>query len=158
LGRALHSARRYDEAIEQLRKTLDMDSNFAEAHFHLALAYEGKKSYDDAIREYEKYIELSGDKSMKAWVGRVYAESGRKQQALKVLAEVTGASKREPVSPFAMATLYSTLGDKDRAFEWLEKVYKERNYYVVFLNVDPALDSLRGDPRFSDLLRRIGLV
>jgi len=157
LGRALHSARRYDEAIEQLRKTLDMDSNFAEAHFHLAVAYEGKKSYDDAIREYEKYIELSEDKSMKAWVGRVYAESGRKQQALKVLAEVSGASKREPVSPFAMATLYTALGDKERAFEWLERVHSERNYYVVFLNSDPALDGLREDPRFSDLLRRIGL-
>ena len=157
LGRALHCARRYDEAIEQLRKTLDMDSNFAEAHFHLALAYEGKKSYDDAIREYEKYIELSGDKSMKAWVGRVYAESGRKQQALKVLAEVLELSRRAQPPLFAVATLYAALGDKDRAFEWLERVHAERNYYVVFLNSDPALDGLRGDPRFIDLLRRIGL-
>jgi len=157
LGRALHCARRYDEAIEQLRKTLDMDSNFAEAHFHLALAYEGKKSYDDAIREYEKYIELSGDKSMKAWVGRVYAESGRKQQALKVLAEVLELSRRAQPPLFAVATLYAALGDKDRAFEWLERVHAERNYYVVFLNADPALDNLRADPRFGDLLRRIGL-
>jgi serine/threonine-protein kinase len=157
LGRALHSARRYDEAIEQLRKTLDMDSNFAEAHFHLAFAYEGKKSYDDAIREYERYIELSGDKSMKAWVGRVYAEYGRKQQALKVLAEVLELSRREQPPLFAVATLYAALGDKDRAFEWLERVHAERNYYVVFLNSDPALDGLREDPRFSDLLRRIGL-
>jgi tetratricopeptide (TPR) repeat protein len=157
LGRALHSARRYDEAIEQLRKTLDMDSNFAEAHFHLAFAFEGKKSYDDAIREYEKYIELSGDKSMKAWVGRVYAESGRKQQAFKVLAEVLELSRSQQPPLFAVATLYAALGDKDRAFEWLERVHAERNYYVVFLNSDPALDGLREDPRFSDLLHRIGL-
>lgn len=158
LGRALHSARRYDEAIEQLRKTVDMDPSFAEAHFHLALAHEGKGAYEDAIREFEKSLELFGDKSMKAWVARVYAESGKKQQALKALAEVMALSRREQASPFAIATLYAVLGDKDRAFEWLEKLYTERNYYVVFLNVDPALDGLRDDPRFADLLRRIGLV
>jgi TolB-like protein/Flp pilus assembly protein TadD len=158
LGRALHSARRYDEAIEQLRKTLDMDTNFAEAHFHLGLAYEGKGAYDDAIRELERSVELFGDKTMKAWVGRVYALSGRKSEALKVLAEMTELSKHEHVAPYPMATLYASLGEKERAFEWLEKVYQERSYYVVFLNIDPVLDSLRSDPRFSDLLRRIGLV
>jgi tetratricopeptide (TPR) repeat protein len=126
LGRALRSAGRYDEAIEQLRKTVDMDPNFAEARFHFALAYEGKRAYDDAIRELENFIELSGDKSMKAWIGRVYAISGRKAQALTVLAEMTEMSKQEHVSPYAMATLYATLGNKDRAFEWLEKVYVAR--------------------------------
>ena len=95
---------------------------------------------------------------MKAWVGRVYALSGRKSEALKVLAEMTEMSKHEHVAPYPMATLYAALGEKDRAFEWLEKVYEERSYYVVFLNVDRALDDLREDPRFSDLLRRIGLV
>ena len=158
LGRALHSARRYDEAIEQLHKTLDMDPNFAEAHFHLGLAYEGKAAYDDAIRELERSVELFGDKTMKAWVGRVYALSGRKSEALKVLAEMTEMSKHEDVAPYPMATLYAALGEKERALEWLEKMYQERSYYVVFLNVDPALDSLRGDPRFTELLRRIGLV
>jgi tetratricopeptide (TPR) repeat protein len=157
LGRALHSAKRYDEAIEQLRKTLDMDQNFAEAHFHLGLAYEGKGSYDDAIRELTKASELFGDKSMLAWVGRVYAQSGKRTQALKILEEMIGLSKQQQVPPYAMASLYATLGEKDKAFEWLEKIYKERNYYVVFLNVDPALDSLRRDPRFIDLLGRIGL-
>jgi serine/threonine protein kinase/Tfp pilus assembly protein PilF len=158
LGRALHSARRYDEAIEQLRKTIDMDPNFAEARFHLALAYEGKRAYDDAIREFEKYIELSGEKPMKAWTARVYAESGNKSQALKVLAEMMEMSKPGQPSPYAIAALYAALGEKERAFEWLEKVYEQRSYHVVFLNADPALDGLRGDPRFTDLLRRIGLV
>lgn len=158
LGRALHSARRHDEAIEQLRKTIDMDRNFAEARFHLALAYEGKRAYEDAIREFEKYIELSGEKSMKAWIGRVYAESGKKNQALKVLAEMMEMSKPGQPSPYAIAALYAALGEKERAFEWLEKVYEQRSYHVVFLNADPALDGLREDPRFTDLLRRIGLV
>ncbi len=158
LGRALHSARRYDEAIEQLRKTIDMDPNFAEARFHLALAYEGKRAYEDAIREFEKYIELSGEKPMKAWTGRVYAESGKKNQALKALAEMMEMSKPGQPSPYAIAALYAALGEKERAFEWLEKVYEQRSYHVVFLNADPALDGLRGDPRFTDLLRRIGLV
>jgi TolB-like protein/Flp pilus assembly protein TadD len=157
LGRALHSAKRYDEAIEQLRKTLDMDPNFAEAHFHLGLAYEGKGSYDDATRELTKAAELFGDKSMLAWVGRAYALSGRRTEALKILEDMINLSKQQQVPPYPIASLYATLGEKDRAFEWLEKVYQERNYYVVFLNVDPALDSLRSDARFSDLLGRIGL-
>jgi len=158
LGRALHSARRYDEAIEQLRKTIDIDPNFAEARFHLALAYEGKRAYADAIREFDKFIELSGDKPMKAWTARVYAESGKKNQALKMLAEMTDVSNQEHPSAYAIAALYAALGEKARAFEWLEKVYEQRSYYVVFLNADPALDSLRADPRFAELLRRIGLV
>jgi eukaryotic-like serine/threonine-protein kinase len=158
LGRALQSAQRYDEAIDRLRKTIDMDPNFAEARFQLALAYEGKRAYNDAIREFEKFIELSGDKSMKAWVGREYAISGLRTQALKIGDEMMDMSKREQVSPYAIATLYATLGDKERAFELLERVYQERSYYVVFLNVDPALDSLRSDPRFANLLQRVGLT
>jgi len=158
LGRALQSAQSYDEAIDQLHKTIDMDPNFAEARFQLALAYEGKRAYNDAIREFEKFIELSGDKSMKAWVGREYAISGLRTQALKIGDEMMDMSKREQVSPYAIATLYATLGDKDRAFELLERVYQERSYYVVFLNVDPALDSLRSDPRFANLLQRVGLT
>lgn len=137
---------------------MDLDPNFAEAHFHLGLAYEGRGLYDEAIRELEKAVELFGDKTMRAWVGRVYAESGRKKQAVKVLAEMTEISKHEHVAPYPMATLYAALGEKGRAFEWLEKVYQERSYYVVFLNVDPALDGLREDPRFAELLRRIGLA
>ena len=158
LGRALHSARRYDEAIEQLRKTIDMDPNFAEARFHLAMAYEGKRAYEDAVREFEKFVELSGEKPMRAWIARVYAEWGKKTQAQRMLAEMTDMSKPGQPSPYAMAALYAALGEKDRAFEWLEKVYQQRSYYVVFLNADPALDGLREDPRFTDLLRRIGLV
>jgi tetratricopeptide (TPR) repeat protein len=123
----------------------------------LGLAYEGKGNYEDAIRELTKAAELFGDKSMMAWVGRVYARSGRQEQAVKVLNDMIELSKQQQVSPYAIAALYATVGDKDRAFEWLEKVYRERNYYVVFLNVDPALDSLRSDPRFIDLIRRIGL-
>lgn len=157
LGRALHSARRYDEAIEHLRKTIDLDPTFAEAHFHLGLAYEGKGMYDGAAGEFEKAAELFGDKSMKAWVGRVYALSGRRSQALRVLGEAAETSKHEHISPYPLAAIYAALGAKDKAFEWLEKVYQERSSYVVFINVDPVLDGLRDDPRFADLLRRIGL-
>jgi len=67
-------------------------------------------------------------------------------------------SKPGQPSPYAIAALYAALGEKERAFEWLEKVYEQRSYHVVFLNADPALDGLREDPRFTDLLRRIGLV
>ena len=157
LGRALHSARRYDEAIEQLRKTVDMDPNFAEAHFHLGLAYEGVGKYDDATSELQKAVALFGDKTLNAWVGRVYARSGNKPQGLKVLADVIEMSKREHVPPYAVASLYAALGEKERALEWLERTVQERSYYVVFINVDPVLDDLRSDPRFAELVARIGL-
>ena len=157
LGRALNSAGQHDAAIEQLRKTLDLDANFAEAHFQLALAYEGKGSYGEAIREFEKFRELSGDQSAKAWIARVHAESGNKELARKQLDEVFAAAKPGEPAPYTIATIYAALGDKDRAFEWLEKVIEQRSYYVVFLNSDYALRGLRDDPRFLGLLGRIGL-
>jgi serine/threonine-protein kinase len=157
LGRALHCAGQHDRAIEQLRKTLELDPNFAEAHFQLGLAYEGRGSYDEAIQAFERFKELSGDESAKAWVARVYAESGKRSQAIKILGELTAKSKSGEPSPYPIATIYAALGDKDRAFEWLGKVYEQRSYYVVFLNSDPGLANLRGDQRFTELLRKIGL-
>ena len=158
LGRALHCGGQHDRAIEQLRKTLELDPNFAEAHFQLAMAYEGKGSFDDAIKEFEKFKELSGDESARAWIARVYAESGKRNQAIKMVSELTGKSRSAEASPYPIATIYAALGDKDRAFEWLEKVYEQRSYYVVFLNSDRALEGLQNDPRFAELLRRIGLA
>lgn len=158
MGRVLFGARQYDQAVEQLKKTLDMDPNFAEAHFQIGMAYEQKRMYEEAIREFERSVELFDDRAMMAWVARAYAVSGRRADAERVLMELMEISKQKYVSPYPLATVYAALGDKDRAFEWLEKVYQERSYYVVWLNIDPIFDSLRSDARFQDLLRRIGLT
>jgi serine/threonine-protein kinase len=158
MGRVLFGARRYDQAIEQLKKTLDLDPNFAEAHFQIGMAYERKRMYEEAVREFQKSVELFNDPAMMAWVARAYAASGRRADAEQLLAELTEMSGQKYVSPYPLATVYAALGDKDRAFEWLEKVYRERSYYVVWLNIDPIFDDIRPDSRFQDLLRRIGLA
>ena len=155
LGRVLYGARQYDRAVEQLKKTIDMDSNFAEAHFQIAMVYEQKRMYAEALAEYQKAIELYQDPTMTAWPARIYALTGRRTDAERVLAQLKELSKQKYVSPYPLATVYVALGEKDKAFEYLEKVYDERSYYVVFLNIDSALDGLRTDARFQDLLRRI---
>ncbi len=158
LGRVLYGARQYDRAIEQLKKTIDMDSNFAEAHFQIAMVYEQKRMYAEALAEYQKAIELYQDPTMIAWSGRIYALTGRRTDAERVLAQLNELSKQKYISPYPLATVYAALGEKDKVFEYLEKVYDERSYYVVFLNIDSIFDGLRSDARFQDLLRRIRIA
>ncbi len=158
MGRIYLNGRRYDEAIEQLRKTLDEEPDFAEAHFQLALAFEGKRMYEDAVREFQKYIELSGDRTMTAWVGRAYAVWGKRSEAERYLQEAIKSASGQTVSSYPIAAIYAAMGDKERALEWLEHVYADRSYYVIHLKTDPVFDSLRSDPRFQDLMRRIGFT
>jgi serine/threonine-protein kinase len=158
LGRVLHNARRYDQAIEQLRKTIDMEESFGEAHFQLALAYEGRRMYPEALQEFERSRTLFQDPLMIAWVGRVHAVSGRRREAEAVLDQMIEEAGKQYVSPYLIAMIYAGLGEKDRAYEWLERMYEERSYYVTWLKVDPVFDPLRAEPRFQDLLRRIGLA
>jgi serine/threonine-protein kinase len=158
LGRAYYSARNYDRALDQYRKTLDMEPNFAEARFQLALTYEGKRMYEEAAVEYEKSANLFDDKTMMAWVARAHALAGRRDEAEHFLKELDAMSRERYVSPYFNAMIYAALGDKDRAMEGLERVYQDRSYYVVWLKIDTVFDSMRDDPRFQELLRKIGLV
>ena len=90
-------------------------------------------------------------------MGHAYAMAGKRGEALKMLEELKQLSNRRYVPPSGMATVYVGLGEKDQAFEWLEKAYEERDRWLVFLKVDASLDPLRSDPRFQDLLRRMNL-
>jgi serine/threonine-protein kinase len=157
LGRMYCGARRYDEAIDQLKTTLEIEPNFAEAHFQLALAYEGKRKYEKAAAAFQKAAELFPDATMRGWVAREKALAGKPEEARKILAELQGLSKQQYVSPYMIAIIYAALGDREQAFEWLERVYEDRSYYVVWLKVDPIWDTSLADPRFQDLLRRVGL-
>ena len=157
-GRLLYNARRNDEAIAQLRKTLEMDPKFPEAHFQLALAYEAKRMYGEALREFELARELFKDPTMIGWSGRVYALMGNRDQALRVAEGLKQTAKERYVSPYMLAIIYTALGDKEQAYEWLDRVYDERSYYVTWLKVDPVFDSLRADPRFIDFMRKVGLA
>jgi eukaryotic-like serine/threonine-protein kinase len=157
LGFHYFNALQYDQAIAQLQKTLEMNRNSGEAHGILGLVYEQTGRFDDAIAELQKSKELGGIDN-RGNIGHVYAISGKSGEAQKLLDQLQEESKHKDVSPYNIATIYEGLGEKDQAFAWLEKAYAERDSNITNLKVDPEFDSLHSDPRFTDLLRRIGLA
>jgi tetratricopeptide (TPR) repeat protein len=151
-------AHQYDLAIEQLRKTIEMDPNYGMAHWYLGLAYEQSPMYAQAGAEIRTAKDLlKNNVGVEAGIGRVDALSGKRAEAQKVIDELKDMSKQIYVSSYHVASIYASLGDKERAFEWLENAYKERSDSLVYLKVDPKVDSLRSDLRFTNLVRRVGL-
>ena len=158
LGTRLHDAGRYDEAIEQIRKVIEMDPNFAPAHMFFGITYVEKRLYRYAIAEFQKALDLSGrSPAMLGYLGHAYALSGNGNKAQQVLAELRDLATRRYVAPIETAGIYAGLGDKQRALEWLEKSLEDRSRVLIFLKVEDRFDSLRDDPRFANLLRRMGL-
>jgi len=156
LGRALYYARRYDEAIEQYRKIIQLYPSSADAHLNLALTYAEKSVLESAIRELRTWANLSGDEPQ-ALLGYTYAAAGRRDEALRILGELEERAKTVRVSPVSMAVIHARLGNHDRAFALLEQAVQQRSPFVLFLKVHPRLDPLRSDPRFTQLLRQVGL-
>jgi serine/threonine-protein kinase len=150
----LYNARRYDEAIEQFKRTLELDPNFFLARLGLGETYAQMGRYDESLAELNKAAELSRDNALAA-LGYVYAVSGRRSEARRVLAELQELPRPRYVSPVDVATIYAGLGDKDQAFAWLEKAHRERSAKLLMLNAEPKFDALRSDSRFDDLLGRI---
>jgi len=151
-------AHQYDSAIEQFQKTLEMDPNYGLTHWYLGLTYEQKARYADGLAEFRRARELLRDNvTIEADMGHLYAVSGKKAEALKVIDDLKELSRRRFISSYHIGLIYAGLGAKDLAFQWLDNAYKERSDLLVYLNRDPRLDSLRSDPRFADLLRRVGL-
>jgi len=157
LGRTLFVARRYDEAIEQARKTLELESNFIKAHRQLGLSYEQKGMYPEAIAEFQKIGEISGGEGGVMALGHAYAVAGRRNDAMKVLDDLSERAKHQYVAAFSFAMIYTGLGEKDKAFEWLEKSFVEHDSNLIDLKIDPRFDTLRSDPRFTALLSRMKL-
>jgi len=146
-------AHSYDQAIEQSRKTIDMDPNFAVAHYELGQALVQKHMYKEAIAELQKAIELSGGSTTcTSNLAFAYAASGRRKEAVKILSDLKNRSKQNASE---IALMYVGLDEKDQAMTWLEKAYEQRFNPSILLR--PAFDPLRSDPRFQNLVRRIGL-
>jgi tetratricopeptide (TPR) repeat protein len=159
VGFVHYYARRYDQANEQLQKMQELDPNFWPAHWFLGWSYLAQRRYEEAIGEFEQAKALSGESTgMKIELAHAYAVSGRRGEAQKIVGELMERSKQSYVSPYGIATIYVGLGEKDQAFIWLQKAYQERTWDLVYLKVDPKLDSLRADPRLTDLLRQLGLT
>ena len=158
VGEVLLYARRYDEAIEALNHAIGMDANRANAHYDLAQAYERKGMDGEAVEEYLRNEVLDGESQETiAALKAGYAASGLRGFWLKKLEVARERSKRSYTLSIIPARLYARLGDRDRAFDWLEKSYAEHLPTLVDLKVDPMFDDLRSDPRYIDLLRRVGL-
>ena len=159
VGWVFYSEGQYDKAIEAYGKVLELHPDFDVAHFRLAEAYSQKGMNDEAVAEFERALTLSGHSAIRlASLGHAYAVSGRTVEALRILKELKELSTREYLSPYYLALISAGLDETDKAFEWLEKAYDERSAVMVFLKVDRRLDKLRSDPRFTDLLRRVGFV
>jgi len=156
VGTTYYWGGQYERAIEEQRKALELDPDFFLAHVYLGFAYLRKTLSEDAIREFEIAGRLAPDEpDAIALRGYAFGVEGRGSEAGKALAQLAELSKRRYVSAFPIAWVYVGLGNKDRAFEWLEKAYGERACRLVYLNVEKAFDPLRSDPRFVDLLRRM---
>lgn len=153
---AYSGARQYDNALEQCRKTLELDPTFVAARAHLAALLARLGRSDEAIAEAQKFYTFTGaDVRGKSALGRVYSIAGRAEEARKIAQELESQAKPANLAS-ALPYIYATLGDRDRAFYWLEEAYLARVSELVFIGQSPECDGLRADPRFVDLLRRIG--
>jgi TolB-like protein/Tfp pilus assembly protein PilF len=151
-------ARQYDRALDQLTKTLELDPNYGLAHWYRGLAYQQKGMYTEALRELAKARNLlKHTPIVEADIGHLHAVSGSKTEAESVIAWLKKESARRYVNPFAIALIYVGLGRNDQGFEWLDTAFRERSDMLVYLRVDPRLDSIRPDPRFALLVGRVGV-
>ncbi len=158
LGWAYLMARQYDQAIQRCRVTLELDPDFVQAHRVLSLADLYRGQYDEAISGLQRGVQSAmGDPVPLALLARAYALSGKAAEARHLLSTLEELSKQRYVSPADIGVLHGDLGEKDEAFQWLEKAYEERSNFLINLKVDPVFDSLRSDPRFAALLARMGL-
>ncbi len=158
LGWARFYQGQYDEAIAEYRKAMDLDPNFPWARFYLGQAYEQKRMYPEAIEELKKAVDLSSNSTgFLAALGHAYGESGMRDEAEKILRRLVDHSKRHYVSPYSIALVHAGLGNTDQAFASLQKAIEARSTRLVRLNVEPRFEKLRYDPRFTELVQRVGL-
>jgi DNA-binding winged helix-turn-helix (wHTH) protein/Tfp pilus assembly protein PilF len=150
--------RQYDRAIEQYQKALEMDPQFPPARYWIGRAYTQKGDYSEAIENLQPTV--AANPRFRAYItplAYAYAVSGQRSEAVKLLDELLEQAKQRSVSAYYIALIYAGLCEKDLAFAWLEKAYKENADGIIFLKVEPGFDDLRSDPRFHDLLRRMRL-
>jgi len=156
LGYRYYYARKTAQAIDQLQKTLAMDSSFVPAHVYLGRAYEQNGARGEALAEFRKALDLSeGDTNELAALGHAYAAAHQEGEARKILDQLKERSQQTYVQPALIAVIYIALGDKNQAFDWLQKAYDDRSGWLVYVKVDPWADGVRSDARFTDLVRRV---
>lgn len=158
LGWARYCARQYDRAVEQFRKTLDLDPNYVHALRYLGLCYLQMGLPGEALAALSRARSVSrAESEIEADLALAYAIAGRTSEARRTLARLKKLSGEKYVSAYLIGSFYTGLAEKDQALRWLKKAHQERSANLVFLNADPLFDGLRSDNRFQELVRRIGL-
>jgi TolB-like protein/Tfp pilus assembly protein PilF len=156
LGSTLMMARQYDQAIAQLQRTLSLDNKFGYTHWNLGEALYLKGDKAAAIAEYQKARTLDDDPQIVALLGRAYADTGKKDQALELVRELESRAGQQFIRGYLIALVYIGLGDKTKAIDYLEREYQNHdNIDTAWIRADPMLDPLRGDPRFEALAEKI---
>jgi len=157
IGQILYFQRRYDEAIEQCRKTLDMDRDFLPAHIYLRQAYTLKGMYNEAMDEFFIVERLSGQNFAESHADQAAYREGYVKSGIQHFwrMRIDKLSKGDHLIAPSIAEYYTLLGESDRALDWLQKAYDERHFGLAFLKVDPIFDDLRADPKFAEIIRRM---
>jgi TolB-like protein/Flp pilus assembly protein TadD len=159
LGWAYYFARRYDRAIEQGRKALEMDPGFDFAHWIVGLALTQQGKTQESVAALSRAVEVAGGAiTFKAYLGYAYAVAGMRTEAQALFDDLEEQANERYISPYYFAIIHLGLGDHEQVFSWLERAFEERAGFLAYLKVEPMLDPLRDDPRFSNLLRRVGFT
>jgi TolB-like protein/Tfp pilus assembly protein PilF len=150
-------SKQYDRGLEFAQKGEEMDPNFFLAHYVQGWIYDKKGDYEKAIAKLQRARQLEDQPWISCWLGHAYAASGDRRNAQKIINDLNELSKRRYVSPYFTAEVYAGLKDKEKTMEYLEKAYEDKSVWLVWLKVEDIFDFLRPDPKFQDLLRRVGL-
>jgi tetratricopeptide (TPR) repeat protein len=158
IGWHLYFNRRYEEAIEQLRRTVDLDPNYPVTYWILGVLLRTIGQYEAAITEGEKGVTFSGGSPLiRGALAQTLGVAGKATEARQILADMTELAKKKYVSPYFFAGIHVGLAENERAMEYLEKCYEEHSHWLIYIDKDPSLDRLRGNPRFQKLVREIGV-
>jgi serine/threonine protein kinase/Tfp pilus assembly protein PilF len=158
LGQVLYRAGRYDEALEALNKTLEMDPTFSSTYLYLGSVYLAKSRYEDALAAFQKEKEYARGWGTRvdAWIGVAYMKLGQREKTQEILDELIKRSEQTYVRRTSIAILYFVLGEDDLGFQWLEKAYEEYDSFLRLIRTDPIFDRVRSDPRFREIVRKMG--
>lgn len=154
-GLYLIYTRQYDQSIEHHRNMIEMEPDLVMARLQLAMTYSLKGLHEEAIAEYQRALKISGERI--DFLAYAYAASGKKAEAMMLLDRLNDRAKQKYVSPYTLARIYAGLGEKDRAFEMLDRALRERDQKIFWLKIDPTFDTLRRDARFAGILRKMNL-
>ena len=156
----IHYYRRdFDTALENIDHTVELNPHFSPAYWTLGLIQEQRGDLDESMAAFQRAVQLSpGNPRMKGALGRAYALSGKRGEALGILEELRGVADRRYVSPFDLASMHFALGDEETGFQWLTKAFEDRCFELLSIRVDPRFDLLRTNPRLEELARRLGLA